>query len=81
MLEIIRKVIYEWDPIGLTEFSPSDEYDAECDSILNEFSEEQDDLGLVIYNVFTDNFSDAFQESLCNCVVIAKTIIEKINNL
>lgn len=41
MFEIIKEVIVKWDPFGLMEFAPSDEYDDECRMILDEFSKKK----------------------------------------
>lgn len=77
MLEIIKKVINEWDPIGLMEFAPQDEYDDECLLIFQEFSKNQESLGKVIYDTFNKSFGEAFQDNLTNCIKIAEEIEKK----
>ena len=42
MLEIIKEIVTEWDPVGLMVFAPSDEYDDECCLIFNEFVKMQE---------------------------------------
>lgn len=77
MLEIIKKAIIEWDPIGLMKFAPIDEYNEECQLIFQEFSKNQEALGKVIYNTFKTSFSEAFHEDLNTCIKIATEIIER----
>ena len=79
MLEIIKEVIFKWDPIGLMEFAPPDEYDDECCLILNEFAQTQESLGEIIYKVFKDNFGEAFQADLDNCLEVATEIESRIS--
>ena len=79
MLEIIKEVVAEWDPICLMEFAPSDEYDDECWLIFNEFSQTQEMLGGIIYKVFKDNFGEEFQANLENCLEVAAEIESRIN--
>ena len=76
MLEIIKKVINEWDPIGLIEFAPQDEYDNECLLIFQEFSRTQESLGKVIYDTFRKSFGETFQDDLSDCIKIAAKILK-----
>ena len=79
MLEIIKEVVAEWDPIGLMEFAPLDEYDDECCLIFNEFTQTQESLGRVIHKVFKDNFGEEFQADLENCLEVAAEIERRIS--
>ena len=79
MFEIIKEVIVKWDPFGLMEFAPSDEYDDECSMILDEFSKKKEPLGTIIYKVFKDNFGDTFQADLENCLEVATRIESRIS--
>ena len=49
MLEIIKDIIVKWDPIGLMEYAPPDEYDNECHLILEALIKKQASLGKIIY--------------------------------
>ena len=50
MLEIIKDIIVKWDPIGLMEYAPPDEYDNECHLILEALIKKQASLGKIIYD-------------------------------
>ena len=78
MLEVIKAVVAKWDPIGLMEFAPSDEYDDECCLIFIEFAKTQESLGKIIYKVIKDNFGEEFQADLENCVEVATEIESRI---
>lgn len=79
MLEIIKEVVAEWDPIGLMGFAPLDEYDDECCLIFNEFIQTQESLDKIIYKVFKDNFGEEFQADLENCIEVAAKIESRIS--
>lgn len=79
MLEIIKEVVSKWDPIGLMEFAPSDEYDDECCLIFNEFAKTQESLGEIIYKVFKDNFGEEFRADLKKCLEIATEIESRVS--
>ena len=74
MFEIIKEVVAKWDPIGLMEFAPPDEYDDECRLIFDEFAKKQESLDKIIYKVFKDNFGEEFQADLGNCLEVATEI-------
>lgn len=77
ILEIIKEVVAKWDPIGLMEFAPPDEYDNECCLIFDEYAKEKGSLGKTIYNVFKDSFGEEFQVDLSKCIEIATEMEER----
>lgn len=77
MFEIIKEIIYEWDPIGLMEFAPLDEYDYECCLIFEEYTKKQESLSSIIYKVFKDNFGEEFQVDFKKCSEVAFKIENK----
>lgn len=79
MFEIIKEVIVKWDPIGLMGFAPPDEYDDECALILDEFIQNQESLGKVIYGVFSNSFGESFKEDLSKCMEVGEEIETRIN--
>lgn len=79
MLEIIKEVIVKWDPIGLMEFAPSDEYDDECQMIFDRFAQKQELLGKIIYDIFINSFGEAFQDDLATCQKVAIEIENRIS--
>ena len=81
MFEIIKDIITKWDPIGLMEFAPPDEYDDECYLILNMFIQKQEVLGKVIYDVFNNSFGESFQENLSQCMKVGREIEIRINKI
>ena len=80
MFDIIKEIIVKWDPIGLMEFAPPDEYDNECQLILDRFIKKQESLGKIIYDVFSNNFDEEFKQDLSNCIEIATEIENRIGN-
>lgn len=80
MFDIIKEIIVKWDPIGLMEFAPPDEYDNECQLILDRFIKKQESLGEIIYDVFSNNFDEEFKQDLSNCIEIATEIENRIGN-
>ena len=79
MIEIIKNIIDKWDPIGLKECAPSDEYEYECQLIFNEYTKKQESLDKIIYNVFNDNFGEEFYIDLEKCIKVAAEIEKNIN--
>lgn len=72
----IKKVIDKWDPIGLLDFAPNDEYVEECQQILENYCNDTNQLGEIIFNIFNNYFEDSFTQSKENCLDIAKIIIK-----
>lgn len=85
LYDTVKKVIDNWDPIGLLPYAPKDEYDDESSAIC-EFIEEmklkgeidEQELAHKIYNVFSTNFgNDIFKSKFDECLDTALKIIEK----
>ncbi len=77
---IVKKIIDNWDAIDLLTHAPKDEYDGETTKIMSQANENmnENELGTVIFNVFTKAFgANTFNKSINECVVIAKQIIEE----
>lgn len=75
--EIIKKEIDKWDPIGLLNHAPSDEYDIESRKILLKFQQSIEQNGMVIYEVFSKAFGITFTKSVDECVSIAQKMMEQ----
>ncbi|WP_010297827.1 DUF1871 family protein [Clostridium senegalense] len=75
----IKKIIDKWDPLGLLDTAPSDEYDYETEQIFN-FIKNTDNkeiavLANKIMKVFLFFFEDAFRNSYDECLSVAKEIL------
>ena len=79
MFEIIREIVVKWDPIGLMNIAPPDEYDSECRIIYDGLKRKNVPLGKTIYEVFKDRFGETFQADLSKCQQIATEIENRIN--
>ncbi len=75
--EIIKKEIDKWDPIGLLNHAPPDEYDTESREILLKFQHGIEQNGMIIYEVFSKAFGTTFTKSVDECVSIAKKMMEQ----
>ena len=75
--EIIKKEIDKWDPIGLLNHAPPNEYDIESRKILLNFQRSIEQNGMVIYEVFSKAFRITFTKSVDECVSIAKKMMEQ----
>lgn len=74
----IKKVIDNWDPIGLFPFCPPDEYSGEINeifSIVNIGIKSSEELGKIIFNVFKKYFDELFTKNEKDCITVAETII------
>ena len=74
----VQNIINQWDPIGLMDFCPRDEYHTEIESIVTRVNENLDykALGMEIYKIFLESFGEeCFKKSLSDCVDIAKNIL------
>ncbi len=78
MFDIVRKIITKWDPIELMSFSPPDEYDIECQSIIEEYEKTTEKLSKIIYSVFRNSFGEEFNEDFSKCEDIAVEIEKEI---
>lgn len=75
--EIIKREIDKWDPIDLLSHAPSDEYDIESRKILSKFQDDIEKNGMIIYEVFSEEFGITFTKSIGDCVRIAKKMMEQ----
>lgn len=78
MFNIIKEVIVKWDPIYLMGFAPKDEYDYECQLILDRFVKGQEILGEIIYEVFRESFGEEFRIDISKCMEIAEEMEGRI---
>ena len=80
MLDKIRFIINEWDPLGIFPYVPADEYNLEIVEIL-EFLEKSKDisvtsLGNQIYIIFLKTLGkDVFNKSIKECIEVAQKIL------
>lgn len=80
MLDKIRFIINEWDPLEIFPYAPADEYNLEIVEIL-EFLEKSKDisvtsLGNQIYIIFLKTLGkDVFNKSIKECIEVAQKIL------
>lgn len=76
----IKFFINDWDPLNLMSHAPSDEYDGECEKIMELFKRNQQNLDKIIYAVFVESFGrTSFNKSIGECEIIAKKILDDSN--
>lgn len=78
LFKSIKQVIDEWDPIGLLDFAPDDEYVEECQQIFENYCNDTNQLGEVIFNIFKKSFEDSFTKNKEDCIDIAKMIQDNL---
>lgn len=82
MFEIIKKIVDDWDPIGLlAAHCPPDEYDLETIEIVNylTLNIQINDLSTKIYEIFVEFFGiDVFDKTEEECKVVADKIIKML---
>ena len=82
-MELIVKLLNEWDPISLLPYAPDDEYIFEAERI-NEYIIQHpfcnvDDLAQAINEIFSKSFgSDVYEEDHIACYSIAKIIRDEM---
>ncbi len=84
LVQLVKEVVDQWDPIDLLAFCPPDEYDIEIKSICAMIQEDmdEDELAKVIQTIFTEYFgSDTFDKNFHDCRIVAKTIKDKLSSL
>ena len=68
----ICKIITEWDPVGIADISPKDEYYGEAgqiyDHIMSNDRITPEELGEAIQKIFSDSFDEVFQRSKDDCI-------------
>ncbi len=84
MVQLVKEVVDQWDPIELLAFCPPDEYDMEVKSICAMIREDmdEDELARTIQKIFIEYFgSDTFDKNIHDCRVVAKTLKDKLSSL
>lgn len=75
---IVKKIINEWDPIGLMGHAPDDEYEIEITQIANMIyaADTVEIFADIIRNVFIQSFGDdIFIKTKEECIAIAEKIM------
>ena len=75
-LENIKIIINDWDPIGLLDHAPQDEYDIESEEIFLYLGKDEKRNGAIIHSIFKKAFGSTFTKSIDDCILIAKKIEE-----
>jgi Domain of unknown function (DUF1871). len=79
--EIVKKIIDNWDPIGLFPHAPNNEYWSEIDAITLQLSKTKNKemLAKSIYDIFVNSFNeDIFHRDYDECLNIADKILTAI---
>ncbi len=82
MLDRIRFIINEWDPLEILPYAPDDEYDSEVIEIF-EFLRKNKNVSVIclgnqIYAIFLRTLGeDVFNKSLKECVEVAQRILSQ----
>ena len=79
LLNIIMKIINEWDPIGLLNHAPQNEYDEEIYENYNKYIDDSVALSVIIFSTFKNSFGSTFLNSINDCELIARKIIVQYN--
>lgn len=77
-LEKVKAVIDVWDPIGLYDITPKDEYASEAKEIYSYLQTCTDvyTVAVVVYMVFLEAFgTDVFKKSIDDCITIAEKLV------
>lgn len=78
ILDIVKKIINQWDPVELLSHAPDDEYHSEIERIWKLLKESKDlnVLAEGIFNIFKDSFSNVFTKTIEDCTEIASKLLE-----
>lgn len=76
MKKEIKKIIDDWDPMGLFPDAPDDEYCMEIAEI-NKLVKNTQDAEQLAAGIFNDYFAGLFRRSHEECLMIAKQILDK----
>jgi len=85
-MDIVRHEINKWDPMGLLNIAPVDEYESEIKDVMNRLTKYLDVneavVGGVVYVVFTRAFGKAFTDNFTNkeCFTVASNILKEVEN-
>ena len=78
IMNFVKTVIDNWDPINLLSHAPDDEYHSEIEEIDNLLCSTDNVIALSegIYKVFLDAFGeDIFKQSKAECIRIAQLLL------
>lgn len=77
-MELVKRIINEWDPIDLLSHAPKDEYLSEIVEIQN-LLKKTDNLGELadgIWKIFVNSFSEEiFNKNKEECIQIARALL------
>ena len=79
-MDFVKRVIDEWDPIGLLSHAPEDEYHTEIEEIqhLLSITDDCSELAEGIFSVFIDSFGkEVFDKSEEECKRIARALLSQ----
>ena len=77
-MDLVKKIINEWDPIELLCHAPDEEYDLEVEEIaqLLKQTEDSSELARGIHTIFTRSFGpNIFNKSIGECRYIADALL------
>lgn len=79
MRKKIKKIIDDWDPMGLFPDAPEDEYVVEIAAVykLVKNTQDEEELAAGISKIFNDYFAGLFRHSHEECIEIAQRILVK----
>ena len=80
-MELIVRLLNEWDPIGLLPYAPDDEYIVEAKRISEYINQHPfckiDDLAKAINEIFIKSFgADIYKDNYSACYSIAKSLLD-----
>lgn len=77
---IVKKIVDEWDPIGLLPFAPEDEYEMEIAGIVTLLNKVDSDeiLSDGIGRIFKKSFGESLSKE--ECFSVAKKILQEIKH-
>lgn len=77
-MDMLTKIINEWDPTNLMSHAPDDEYELEIEKIRKalESTNNEFELAKTIMNIFLESSGEEFyKKTLEECVLVARRIL------
>lgn len=77
-MDVVKKIIDEWDPLDLLSHAPADEYHSEIEKVrsLLDLEDNATELAEGIFQVFIESFgSENFPKSMAECEQIALALL------
>ena len=74
----VKEIINAWDPIGLLDYAPNDEYEMEINAVVNllEITTDTDKLTAGIFQIFLKSFGEGvFIKNKDECAQIARMLL------